>query len=94
MVTKEKLAEDLAGELGLTKSKAAQAVNTVIDAITEALGRGEEVRLTGFGTFRVSETRQRTGRNPRTGEAITIPASRRVSFTPGAQLQKAVRGEG
>ncbi|MBI3980312.1 MAG: HU family DNA-binding protein [Chloroflexi bacterium] len=93
MVTKDRIAERVADELGLTKSKAGQAVGIVMDAIAEALGEGEEVRLTGFGTFRVSETRERMGRNPRTGEPLTIRASRRISFSPGSQLQRTVRGE-
>ena len=92
MLGKTELVKRTAEKTGLSSSKADQSVNAVLDVIADALSRGEEVRLTGFGTFRVTETKERTGRNPRTGEPITIKAGRRPAFTPGAKLAEAVRG--
>ena len=92
MMSKSDLAKRVAEEMGISQAKASQMVNSVFDAITEALAKGEEVRLTGFGTFRVAERGARTGRNPRTGETITIPASRRPTFSPGSALINAVQG--
>ena len=94
MLSKADLAKRLADEMHISQSKATQMVNTILDTITEALSRGEEVRLTGFGTFRVAERAARTGRNPRTGEPITIAASRRPTFSPGTALTAAVQGKG
>ncbi len=94
MVSKSDLAQMVAQRANLSVSKANQIVGSVLDSLTDALARGEEVRLTGFGTFRVSERAARTGRNPRTGEVINVPASRRVTFSPGSKLTESVRGEG
>lgn len=90
MLSKSDLAKRLAEQMGLSQAKANQVVNAVFDTITEALSRGEEVRLTGFGTFRVTERGARMGRNPRTGEPIQIPAGRRPTFSPGSNLVSAV----
>lgn len=62
------------------------AVNVTLQSIAHALGRGEEARLAGFGTFRVADVAERQGRNPATGEAITIPAHKAVRFKPGRKL--------
>lgn len=94
MLRKNDLAKQVAERTNLSQSKANQAVGAMLDSITEALGRGEEVRISGFGSFRVSERRERMGRNPRTGEPMRIEASRRPTFTPGARLIGAVRGRG
>ena len=64
----------------LNKSHAEAVVNTVFAHIATALARGEKVRITGFGTFRRMTTKARTGRNPRTGEAVEIPARNRAKF--------------
>lgn len=92
MLSKSDLAKRVAEQMGVSQAKANQMVNMVFDSITEALGRGEEVRLTGFGTFRVSERGARMGRNPRTGEPIQIPAGRRPTFSAGSNLVSAVEG--
>lgn len=73
-----------------TKAKAQEVVDCVFSAITGALERGESVSLVGFGTFKVSERAARTGRHPRTGEAIEIPASKVPRFVPGKALKDAV----
>ena len=75
---------------GLSKTDSARCVETIIDTITNALKRGEEVRIVGFGTFTVSHRKATTGRNPRTGESIQIPASKRPKFTVGKALKDAV----
>ena len=93
MVSKTDLAKRVADQMGVSQAKANQMVNTVFDAITDALARGEEVRLTGFGTFRVSQRSARMGRNPRTGQPIQIPAGRRPTFSAGSNLVSAVEGK-
>lgn len=77
---------------GTSKADAAKAVDAVCNVITNALSRGEEVRLTGFGSFSVANRSARVGRNPRTGEPINIPASRQPKFKAGKQLKSAVNG--
>ena len=75
---------------GLSKADASRCVETILDTVTNALKRGEEVRLVGFGTFSVSHRKATTGRNPRTGESIQIPASKRPKFTVGKALKDSV----
>lgn len=91
-IGKTELQQQVAEEAGLNKAQAARAVDAVLDSISKALANGEEVRLTGFGNFRVTQTAARTGRNPRTGEAINIAAGKRPAFTPGSRLKQAVSG--
>src|SRR5215211_7224173 len=91
MVGKSELTTRVAQRTGMPKSQAAKAVNAVIEAISESLGKKEGVSLTGFGSWQVRETKARQGRNPRTGQAINIPAGSRVSFRPGSTLSTSVR---
>lgn len=74
-----------------TKKLAAEAVDAVLEAIKKALKKGETVSLVGFGTFKVSKRKARTGRNPKTGETIKIPAKKIPVFKAGAELKKAVK---
>ncbi len=74
-----------------TKKEAAAAVDAMLEAIKGALKKGEAVTLVGFGTFKVVERKARTGRNPRTGEAIKIPKKKVPVFRPGSELKKAVK---
>jgi DNA-binding protein HU-beta len=74
-----------------TKKQAQAAVDAVFAVITKSLARGEEVTVTGFGTFRVAKTAARSGRNPKTGEQIRIPASIRPKFKAGKALKQAVK---
>ncbi len=74
------------------ESQVGAVVNATFDAIRDGLAHGEEVAISGFGTFRVSERSAREGRNPQTGERITIPARKSPSFKPGTQLKRAVGG--
>jgi DNA-binding protein HU-beta len=75
---------------GLAKSDAARAVESVLETVTEALKRGDTVALSGFGSFVAKTRAARTGRNPRTGEPISIPASRVPAFKAGKALKDAV----
>ena len=80
----------VAGRAGLSKSVAEAAVNAVLDAIAEGLAKEEQVRIAGFGTFATKDRRARTGRNPRTGESVSIPASKAPSFKAGKALRDVV----
>ncbi len=91
VIGKTELAGQVAQETGLNKSQATRALDATLEAIGDALSKGNEVRLTGFGTFRVSETKARTGRNPRTGDPINIAAGRRPGFTAGSRLRDSVQ---
>jgi len=88
VVGKGELASRISEKAGLSSAQANKALNTVLEAIEDALAKGDEVRLTGFGTFRVAETKERTGRNPRTGQPIKIPAGHRVSFSASTRLSE------
>jgi DNA-binding protein HU-beta len=74
-----------------TKKEAQSAVESVISSITKALKKGEDVTLTGFGTFKVVKRKARKGRNPYTGEEIKIKATKAPKFTPGKILKEAVK---
>ena len=89
-MNKNDLVAAVAGSSGLSKADAAKAVDGVFDSITSALQGGSEVRLVGFGTFSVSNRAATTGRNPRTGEAIQIPASKQPKFKAGKGLKQTV----
>ncbi len=90
---KTELVAEVAKRAGVSKVEAGRVVNAVLEAITDAVQKGENVTITGFGTFRVRERKAREGRNPRTGQKINIPATRTVSFAVGSQLAKAVKGK-
>ena len=89
-MNKSEIGDRLAGRLGLSKAVAKDAVDGVFEAIGEALANGEEVRLAGFGTFAARSRAARTGRNPQTGEVLSIPASKTPSFKAGKALRDAV----
>ena len=74
-----------------TKKAAQDAVDCVISSITRALKKGEDVALTGFGTFKVVKRKARKGRNPNTGEEIKIKATKAPKFSPGIALKEAVK---
>lgn len=93
MLTKSALAHAVAKDNGLTISKANEVIGSILSNLEISLANGENVRLTGFGSFKVKETKARTGRNPSTGEPIDVPASRRVTFSAGSNLTEAVRGK-
>jgi DNA-binding protein HU-beta len=91
-MTKEEFVALVADKGGLSKTDAGRAVDAFCDSVSDALGRGEQVRLPGFGNFEVQQRGERAGRNLRTGEAITIAASKAVKFSAGARLKGAVNG--
>ena len=91
-MNKSQIADRLAGRTGVSKAAAAGAVDAVLEAIGEALANHEEVRLAGFGTFETKHRPARTGRNPGTGEAVSIPASVAPAFRAGKALKEAVNG--
>ena len=90
-MTKRELIEVIAKKANLTNKAARDSVQAVINSIRDALKRGEKVVITGFGTFSVRKRVERIGRNPKTGERITIAARKAPGFTPGKTLKKAVR---
>lgn len=90
-MTKAELADAVASEANISKAAAAKAFDTVVASITKTLKKGGKVTLVGFGTFSVSKRKARTGRNPRTGESIKIPASRSPKFTAGKALKHAIK---
>jgi DNA-binding protein HU-beta len=92
-IGKTELQQQVAELAGLNKAQAGRAVEAVLSTIRDALARGDEVRLTGFGNFVVTQTSARTGRNPRTKETIHIPAGKRPAFRPGSGLKTAVSGK-
>jgi len=89
-MNKGDLIDAVADNSGLSKADATRAVDGVLDTITAALKRGDQVSLVGFGTFSVKARSPRIGRNPRTGESINIPASNAPGFKAGKALKDAV----
>lgn len=89
-LTKADMAERLFEELGLNKREAKEMVETFFEEIRQALEKGEQVKLSGFGNFDLREKKQRPGRNPKTGEEIPISARRVVTFRPGQKLKARV----
>ncbi len=90
-MTKEQLISAVAKEAKITKVAAARAVDSVTNSITRELRKGGRISLTGFGTFSVAKRKARTGRNPRTGQTIKIPATKTAKFKAGSALKKAVK---
>jgi DNA-binding protein HU-beta len=90
-MTKEELIEKVVSNARLSKADAARAVNALIGSITSALKKGQSVTLVGFGTFKVSKRKARKGRNPRTGEIISIKAAKVPKFSAGKSLKDAVK---
>jgi len=88
-MNKQELIGHVADRAGLSRSDAARAVETMLEVVTSALKRGDEVRLVGFGNFSVTRRKASTGRNPRTGAEVKIPASRVPKFRAGKALKEA-----
>jgi DNA-binding protein HU-beta len=81
------LAAKLADELGITKVDARKIIDTLLGAVVGAAAQGEDVSLPGFGKFKVKDTPEREGRNPATGETITIEAARKLTFAPAKAVK-------
>ena len=91
-LTKADIAESLYEELGLNKREARELVEIYFDELKEALSKGKQVKLSGFGNFDLRDKKERPGRNPKTGESIPISARRVVTFKPGQKLKNKVEG--
>lgn len=89
-LNKQQLTAQVAEQVGLTKVQAEKAVKSTIDSITKELKSGGSVTLIGFGTFSVMQRKARKGKNPRTGEALKIPARKVPKFKPGKGLRDIV----
>ena len=92
-MNKTQLVEAVAKETRLSKADAGRAVDALIGTVQRTLKKGDEVSITGFGKFSVAKRSRRTGRNPATGEPITIKASKTPKFSAGATLRQAVNGK-
>jgi len=90
-MTKGDLVARMAKDAKVTKRAAEAALDSAVKGIKESLKKGKKVTLVGFGTFAVGRRKARTGRNPRTGQPMKIPAARVARFRPGAELKKAVK---
>ena len=91
-VTRADLCEAVHEEVGLTRQDCGELVERVLELMAQALERGEQVKLSGFGNFDLRMKNQRPGRNPKTGEEIPISARRVVTFRPGQKLKVRVEG--
>ncbi len=89
-MTKADLVADIASKTSMTKVAAERALLALLDSIQGSLVKEEKLTITGFGTFSVEKRKERKGRNPRTGEEITIKASKMVKFRPGKTLKDSV----
>jgi integration host factor subunit beta len=92
-MTKAELVEDVARAAELTKKDAERLVEIVFESIIETLNQGEKIELRGFGSFRVRERGSRRGRNPKTGDPVSIPAKRVPYFKPGKELKELINDD-
>lgn len=90
-MTKDQMIAIMAAQSGITKRQATKALEAFMSGVTGQLKKGKKVSFSGFGTFTVSKRKARTGRNPRTGAAITIPATKVPVFRAGSRLKQAIR---
>ncbi len=91
-MNKSELIEHIAHQADISKAAAGRSLEAVIGAVKSSLKKGDSVTITGFGTFAVNKRKARTGRNPRTGNAIKIKASKVPKFRPGKGLKDALNG--
>lgn len=89
-MNKTNLVENVAEAAGIKKKEAELAVNAVFASLQSAVADGDKVQIAGFGTFKVKERKERTGRNPRTKEAIVVPASKSPAFVPAKAFKDIV----
>lgn len=89
-MNKNELVEAIASNTELTKTDVDKVINALTDVVTETLAKGDKVSIKGFGNFEVRTRSERTGRNPRTGETMTIAASKVPAFKSSSALKKAV----
>lgn len=90
-MTRDQLIDHISSKAGIAKKAAEDALKAFTDAVSAALSKGEDVALTGFGTFKISNRAARQGVNPRTGEKLQVPAMKVPKFKAGKSLKDAVR---
>ena len=90
-MTKAELIEQMAKDADISKAAAGTALNSFVDSVTKSVKKGDKVTLVGFGTFSQTKRKARKGRNPRTGEAIKIKASKSPKFSAGKAFKDAVK---
>lgn len=90
-MTKEELIAKMAASAGVTKVAAGNALDAFTDAVTSSLKKGKRVSLVNFGTFMIGKRKARTGRNPRTGDPLRIPATKVARFSAGKGLKSALK---
>jgi DNA-binding protein HU-beta len=90
-MNKQDLIAKIAKDTGSSKASAAAALESVLDGITRSLRKGDAITFVGFGTFKTSQRKARTARNPQTGATVKIPKRRVVRFSAGKALKQAVR---
>jgi len=90
-MTKAELIEKMASDARITKAAAGRSLNSFLKSVKDSLKQNKKFTIAGFGTFLVSKRKERKGRNPRTGETITIPARRVPRFTAGKAFKDALR---
>ncbi|WP_375347376.1 HU family DNA-binding protein (plasmid) [Priestia megaterium] len=90
-MNKTELVDAVATQAELSKQDAKKAVEALFETVSNTLAKEEKIQLVGFGTFEVRERAERTGRNPQTGEQITIPSSKVPAFKVGKELKEAVK---
>jgi DNA-binding protein HU-beta len=90
-MNKNELIAEYSSKNSVGKTDATKAVDTLIEIITDTLKSGGDVKIAGFGTFKVADTKAKTGRNPRTGESIQIAASKKPKFLAGKQLKELIK---
>jgi DNA-binding protein HU-beta len=91
VVTRDALAKQLADRAEITISAARDEIGWFFDTIADSLGRGDEVKIHGFGTFKTAQRAARMGRNPRTGEQVRVAARRVVRFSPSTTLSASLK---
>lgn len=92
-MTKKDLIENVRSTSHLQRKEAEEIVESVLDIMKETLASGEEVKVSGFGKFVVHQKHDRTGRNPQTGEPLTITARKILTFNPSILLKQEINGE-
>ncbi|MCM3543556.1 HU family DNA-binding protein [Priestia megaterium] len=90
-MNKTELVDAVATKSELTKQDSKKAVDALFETISNTLAKEEKIQLVGFGTFEIRERAERTGRNPQTGEKMTIPASKAPAFKPGKELKETLK---
>ena len=92
-MTKAQLVEEVARNTRLTKKHAEVIVNTVFESIVDSLKDGDKIELRGFGSFRIRERGSRVGRNPKTGDKVSVPSKKVPYFKPGKQLKELLNND-